>query len=114
LLTEATLALVYSSSQHNPIANPFFIGVHMFLEMFRFAPQRRQPFKIFAFGGGKSLRLDLSQPKEVEDELGYKILAEYSHFIRKVEPKAKPKVKRKPKAPVVTDKQMPEDSFTTS
>ena len=85
----------------------------MYLEMFRFAPQRRQPYKIFAFGGGKSLRLDLRQPKEVDDETGYKVLADCSSYIRQVDPPKKPR-KTKPKEPEVKDKQMPEEGVTVS
>ena len=83
----------------------------MLIEMFRFQPNRRQPYRIFIFGAGESLRLDLMKPVEVEDKLGYQILAEHSSFVREVKKKAKP---IKPKAPAATVKEMPEEKITTS
>ena len=82
----------------------------MYIEMFRFAPQRRQPYKIFAFGGGKSLRLDLGKPQKVEDKLAYKILAECSEYIRE---SAKQK-RTKPKTPPKQVKQVADANITTS
>ena len=75
----------------------------MQIVMYRFVPGRRANHKIFAFGAGKSLRLDLGKPAEVDDELGYKILAECSAFVKRVEPpkaaakapEAKPAEKKK-------------------
>jgi hypothetical protein len=83
----------------------------MQIEMFRLMPHRRQPYRIFAFGAGRSLRLDLGVPQEVPDELGYKILSENSTYIRKVEA---PKKAKKPKAPKVKAKQVTDEQITTS
>ena len=68
--------------------------------MFRPPENRRQTHKIFIFGQGKSLRFDIGKKIEVEDDLGYKILAESSYFIKQVvEPvEKKPKQKKKTKA----------------
>jgi hypothetical protein len=86
--------------------------VTMLIEMFRFAPQRRQPYRIFAFGGGKSLTLNLNEPVEVDDETGYKILAECSSHIRQVE--AVKKKKSKPKSPRAKTKEVPDEQMTFS
>jgi len=84
----------------------------MLIEMFRLMPHRRQPYRIFAFGAGRSLRLDLGKPTEVPDDLGYKILSDNSSYIRKVEEAAKKQ--KKPKAPKVRAKQVTDEQITTS
>jgi hypothetical protein len=87
----------------------------MFIEMFRFPKNRRQPYKIFAFGAGRSLRIDLGQPIEVPDQLGYEILAEHSYYVRQVDPPKKtPAKRRKPKTPPAATKEMPEEQITVS
>ena len=88
----------------------------MFIEMFRFPKNRRQPYKIFAFGAGRSLRIDLGQPKEVPDQMGYEILAEHSYYVRQVDAPMKkaPAKRRKPKTPPAATKEMPEEQITVS
>ena len=52
----------------------------------------------FYAGNGKSIEFKFQEPAEIEDQWGYKLLAEYADILRLVIPKAveeKPKRKKK-------------------